>query len=171
MVRRPPFEAAGGYRASSGPEDYDLIIRLWRAGGALANVPRVLLAWRDRPDRTSRVDPRYSHAAFRRLKVATLLSTLVRAHPVLVAGTGPTGKAFARELVRQGGHLAAFVDVDPRKVGQVIHDVEVVSPARVAEYRHCFGIGAVSGPKARADVRRMFAEAGFTEGADFVAVA
>lgn len=171
VVRREVFEAAGGYRDAGWAEDYDLILRLWQAGHRLASVPRRLLAWRERPKRTSRVHPRYSRQAFRRCKVAFLLPTLVKDRPVLVAGAGPTGKAFAREIVRQGGRLAGFVDVDPRKVGQTIHGVEVVAPARLGSFRAAFGVAAVAGADARAEIRGRFADAGFREMRDCCAVA
>src|SRR5690606_37978741 len=57
VVRRAALLAVGGYRDPGWPEDYDLVLRLWAAGGRLANVPAVLLRWRERPDRTSRADP------------------------------------------------------------------------------------------------------------------
>ena len=171
VVRRAVLDAAGGYRDVGWAEDYDLMLRLWQAGYRLANVPRRLLAWRDRPRRTSRVHPRYSRQAFRRCKVAFLLGTLAKDRPVLVAGAGPTGKAFAREIVRQGGRLAGFVDVDPRKVGQTIHGVEVVAPPRLGTFRSAFGIAAVADAEARAEIRGWFADAGFREMRDCCAVA
>src|SRR5690606_25417557 len=122
VARRAAVLAVGGYRAPGWPEDYDLVLRLWAAGGRLANVPEVLLHWRERADRTSRTDPRYSADAFRRCKVHHLRRTLLvarpgggagaseaesdcgpaAARPAVVWGAGPVGKRFARELLRQG---------------------------------------------------------------------
>jgi glycosyltransferase involved in cell wall biosynthesis len=171
LMRRAAFEAVGGYRQIAWPEDYDLVLRLWRAGYGLANVPRVLHAWRERGDRTSRVDARYGHDAFRRCKAFYLKRTLAAERPLLVAGAGPSGKSFAREMVRLGSSLAAFVDVDPRKIRQTIHGVEVVPPERVPEFNGAFGVAAVADRTARAEIRSNFNRAGWCEMVDYCAVA
>lgn len=171
VLRRSAFEAVGGYRDAGWAEDYDLVLRLWRAGHRMANVARTLLAWRDRPDRTSRLHPRYSRESFRRCKVSFLLETLVLGRPILVAGPGPTGKAFAREIVRQGGRIAGFVDVDPRRIGQSIHGVDVVAPAGIGRFGGAFAIAAVADAASRAQIRADLRAAGFVEMRDFCAVA
>jgi len=190
MARRAAVLAVGGYRDPGWPEDYDLVLRLWAAGGRLANVPEVLLHWRERPDRTSRTDPRYSEDAFRRCKVHYLRRTLLRAapgggdadapaaegggaavRPAVVWGAGPVGKRFARELLRQGVPVAAFVDLDPRKIGQVVHGAPVVAPAEVGRFRGALAVAAVGSPGARDEIRAALTAAGWREGADFVAVA
>ena len=112
VVRREAFDSIGGYRAVEWPEDYDLVLRLWAAGRRLGKVPDVLLDWRESADRASRTDPRYSDDAFRRCKVA-YIGKRIGEKPVVVCGSGPVGKAFAKELVRAGHELTAFADVDP----------------------------------------------------------
>ena len=83
-----------------------------------------MLRWRDSPGRLSRTDPRYSWEAFVRCKVQHLRETLLRVRRgALVWGAGPVGKWFGREL---GPDLAAFVEVDPRKLGKRIYGVPVV---------------------------------------------
>jgi glycosyltransferase involved in cell wall biosynthesis len=171
MIRRSAFDAAGGYRDEGWPEDYDLILRLWRAGLRLGKVPRVLLAWRERADRTSRVDGRYSREAFLACRLAHLLPTLVGDRRLVVAGAGPTGKAFARAALERGARIAAFVEVDPRKIGQEIHGAPVVAPTEITALKGCFGVAAVAGESARAEIRRRFRAAGWREMADFCAVA
>ncbi|HEY8469708.1 MAG TPA: glycosyltransferase [Longimicrobiales bacterium] len=190
VVRRAALEAVGGYRDPGWPEDYDLVLRLWAAGGRLANVPAVLLRWRERPDRTSRTDPRYSADAFRRCKVHHLRRTLLRApeaadaagreaaglegaatRAAVVWGAGPVGKHFARELVRQGVPLAAFVDLDPRKIGQQVYGVPVVAPAEIGRFRGALALAAVGSPGAREEIRAALNDAGWREGVDYVAVA
>lgn len=171
-VRRSVLEQVGGYQDNGWPEDYDLVFRLWTHGIAFAKVPEVLLRWRERVDRTSRTDPRYDEAAFRRIKVHYLKNTLLNGHKgVLVWGAGPVGKAFAQELKAQEVPVRAFVDLDPRKVGQVIHDAPVVAPDDVTEYRDAFAVAAVGLPNARDEIRAMLNEHGWTEGRDYVAVA
>ena len=90
---------------------------------------------------------------------------------VVVWGAGPTGKALARELLEAGTPVAAFVEVDPRKLGKRIHGAPVVPVEQAARFPTALGLGAVAGPEARARVREAAAALGLVEGRDFVAVA
>ena len=178
-LAHPPFfldaeavRAAGGWRDPGWPEDYDLLFRLRERGGRFAKVPAVLLSWRERPDRLSRVDSRYSADAFRRCKVHWLLRGPLRGgRAAVVWGAGPTGKRFALELRRHGVQIAAFVELDPRKLGKRIHGAPVISPFDIGEYRGAFCVAAVGQVGAREEIRRALAAAEWREGADFVAVA
>lgn len=154
MARRSALFAVGGYRDMGWPEDYDLILRLWAAGQRLANVPEVLLHWREGESRASRTDPRYSPEAFRRCKVHHLRRThLVGRDGVVVWGAGPVGKAFARELRAQGETVRAFVDIDPRKIGQTVHGAPVVPPEGLGAFAGAFVVAAVGQPGAREEIR------------------
>jgi glycosyltransferase involved in cell wall biosynthesis len=171
MLRRSAFQAVGGYQDCDWPEDYDLILRLWAAGHNLANVPQPLLRWRERPDRLSRLDARYSLDAFRRCKVHYLKHTLLDGRPVAVWGAGPVGKAFARELKAQGLAVIAFLDVDKRKIGQSVYGVPVWSAQQAGELTDCFVVAAVGSFSARAEIRQALFDAGKRELRDFCAVA
>jgi GT2 family glycosyltransferase len=171
-IRAEVLAAIGGYRDSGWPEDYDLILRLWAAGHRFRNVEAPVLHWRDHAERRSRSDPAYSLDAFVRCKVHHLSATLLPRFPsVLVWGAGPVGKSFARELQTQGSTVAAFVDVDPRKVGHDVHGAPVVSIEDAPSFRESFAIGAVAGEVARAEIREAVAAEGRQDGVDFVAVA
>ena len=162
MVRTTAFHDAGGYQDHGWPEDYDLILRLWERGVAMARTAEVLLDWRERADRASRTDPRYDEAAFRRCKVHYLLRTLARGRDgVVVCGAGPVGKRFARELVRQGGTLRAFVDIDPRKIGQNVHGVPVVAFSSLEAYRGALCVAAVGQAGGRAEIAAALEAAGW----------
>jgi len=172
LLRAEAVELVGGYRERDWPEDYDLVFRLWEAGGRLAKVPAVLLKWREGGARLSRTHGTYSEEAFRRCKVHFLLRThLDGGRGVVVWGAGPVGKAFARELQAQGGRLEAFVDLDPRKIGQVIHGVPVVTPGDVGAFGTAFSVAAVGKGRAREEIRSALGGMGFRELEDFVAVA
>lgn len=160
------------YRDRGWPEDYDLVLRLWERGGRFRNVDRLVHRWRDHPERLTRTQPAYTLAAFRRCKVHFLRRTLLGdGRAAVVWGAGPTGKAFARELLAAGTPLAAFVEVDPRKLGKRIHGAPVVPVERAADFSGALALGAVSGPDGRARVRELAAGLGLVEGRDFVAVA
>ncbi len=172
LLRADAVEVAGGYRDLGWPEDYDLVFRLWEGGGRFAKVPEVLLRWREGEERLSRTQGAYSEESFRRCKVHFLQRFhLCGGKGVVVWGAGPVGKAFARELLRQGGTLVAFVDVDPRKVGQRVHGVPVISPEDVDRVRGSFCVAAVGQEGARQEIRETLGAAGWMELRDFVAVA
>jgi glycosyltransferase involved in cell wall biosynthesis len=172
FMRAEAVAAVGGYRERGWPEDYDLLLRLWEAGRRFGKVPEELLRWRERPERLSRVHPSYAPEAFRRLKVDALRRTLLRDRDgVVVWGAGPTGKAFARALVDGSVAVRAFVDLDPRKVGQVVHGAPVIPVDDVNEYRGAFCVAAVGQPGARSEIREALARLGWRETVDFVAVA
>lgn len=172
FARASVVQAVGGYRDHRWPEDYDLVLRLWERGVRLGKVPEALLLWRDRPDRLSRVHPSYSPAAFRRCKAHYLARTLLRGRDgVVVWGAGPVGKRFARALADVGVRIRAFVDLDPRKIGQRIRGALVIPPAEATAYRGAFFVAAVGQPGARQEIRAALRKAGFVELEDFAAVA
>jgi glycosyltransferase involved in cell wall biosynthesis len=171
-ARRSALDEAGGYADHGWPEDYDLVLRLHEAGCRMANVPEVLLDWREQPRRASRIESRYQPDAFRRCKVHYLRRTLLAGRDgVVIWGAGPVGKAFARELLAQGSAVRAFVDLDPRKIGQMTHGAPVIVPEGIARYRASLAVAAVGQPDARTEIRAALRFAGWREGVDFIAVA
>ena len=172
VARQEAVDAAGGYRAHGWPEDYDLVLRLWAAGARFRNVGEVVLLWREHPGRLSRTDPSYALEAFVRCNVHHLRRTLLRGFAgAVVWGAGPVGKAFARELRRQGTDVPAFVDVDPRKIGRSVYGIPVVAVDEGARFGRAFALGAVAGEEGRRRVRELATGQGRRDGVDFVAVA
>jgi glycosyltransferase involved in cell wall biosynthesis len=172
FLRADAVESVGGYREHGWPEDYDLVLRLWEAGGRFAKSPDTLLAWREGASRLSRVDARYGEEAFRRVKVHFLKRTLLAGRSgAVVWGAGPTGKAFAQTLLAEQVPVLAFVELDPRKIGQTIHGAPVISPSDVERYRVGLCLAAVGQPGAREDIRQTLRGMGWSEMIDFVAVA
>jgi len=170
MIGREVFEAVGGYHDRGWPEDYDLVLRLWAAGHRLAKRPDVLLQWRERPDRLSRTDPRYAEDAFRRCK-AYYLARRIGGRRVVVWGAGPVGKAFALALMDRQRDVAAFVDLDGRKIGQTIHGAPVIHPSAIGTFRSAYVVAAVGSAAARDEIRAALAQAGFAEPGECCAVA
>jgi hypothetical protein len=81
------------------------------------------------------------------------------------------GKSFARTLAAHDVATIAFVDVDPRKIGQTIHGAPVIPPARMSDFSRTFAIAAVGSDAARAEIRASLAAIGRREMRDFCAVA
>jgi len=166
MLERAALEAVGGYRDFEGPEDYDLVFRLWHAGYTLGNVPEVLLAWHDNPGRLSMTSPRYTERSFRDLKRHWLREARVGAdRPLYQWGAGEVGKRWLREW--PPGHIEAAVDIRPGKIGQTIHGHAVIRPEVLPPPGNCFILIAVGTPGARAVIRGLCARAGYEECRDY----
>ena len=172
MFRREALAAVGGYRDRGWPEDYDLLLRLWRRGERFVAVPRVLLDWGNGDGRLSRTHPAYSLDAFRACRVHHLRrSLLIGRKGVVMWGSGPTGKALALEFLRQGVQVQAFIEVDPRKIGQIIHGAPVRSMRAAGDFPRGLHVGSVARAAGRATVRAAAREAGLTDGEDFISMA
>ncbi len=172
MFRAGALADVGGYRDRGWPEDYDLLLRLWRRGHCFAAVPRVLLDWGNDPGRLSRNHPAYSLAAFRSCRVHHLRRSVLGARSgVVVWGAGPTGKSLAREFAAQGVEVRAFVEVDPRKIGQQIHGAPVCEAEAARGFADALHVGAVARSAGREAVRGAAVGVGLVEGVDFVAMA
>lgn len=172
VLRTVALRRLGGYRDFAGPEDYDLWLRAREAGLRFAKCPETLLAWRDPPNRLTRTDPRYASERFRALKLAALArGPLVPGRPVVIWGAGPIGKSWARALRGAGHVVAAFIEVDARKIGETIHGAPVVPVARSGAFRGALHLAAVGQAGARARIREEAERLGLVDGGDLIAVA
>ena len=171
MIRCSVLSALGGYRDPGWPEDYDLVLRLHAAGMQAANIDQRLLRWRVRPDRHSLESDRYSAGAFRRCKVHFLKRVFLPARrPLVVWGAGKVGKPLARELIKQGLPITAFVDLDARKIGQEIHGASVLDPEGFEDLVHDsdpYVLAAVGSPGAREEIREVLDAMGRREIDDY----
>ena len=143
------------------PEDYDLWLRVRRAGARFHKLPRRLVRWRDRSGRLTRTDRRYRREAFFRTKwehfVATRDLTDAR---IAVWGASSGGRPWIRELVRAGCPPVAVVDVDPAAIGRTRHGVEVVAPEALAASRPDLVLAAVGREGARPLIQARLAAMG-----------
>jgi hypothetical protein len=168
-MRRAAYERAGGYLDDGNPEDYGLWLRFFERGLAMAKVPRVLLHWRERADRLTRTDARYAPERFMDLKLEHLtggpLSGLRR---LTIWGAGRTGKSWSRALAVRGLEVAAFVDIDPKKVGHSLHGAPVLAPEDLRRgVPGDFLLVAVGADGARSEIRSFLADLGLADPRDF----
>jgi GT2 family glycosyltransferase len=171
-IRRRALDAVGAWRDGPFPEDYDLWLRIAGEGGALANVPEPLLAWRESAGRLTRTDPRYALARHVALKCAHLArGPLAGRREVAVWGAGETGRAFAAALAAEGIAVALFVEVDRKKIGRTLRGAPVVSYEEVGRARGLPLLVAVGAPGARGLIRAELGKAGFREVEDYRCVA
>jgi glycosyltransferase involved in cell wall biosynthesis len=176
MLRRSWLDRAGGYQEHGWAEDYDLWLRLYLLGARFAKVPEVLLEWRERPDRLTRQDSRYSLENFLRLKAHYLAQGPLRGREtVIVWGAGMMGRRLGKQLERQGTPLAAFIDIDPAKIGHTRRGRPVLAPEALPElWRRSPNpvvLAAVGARGARRLIRQRLEGFGLVEGRDWWSVA
>lgn len=152
MLRTAKVLQLGGYREGAFPEDYDLWLRMHHAGSRMAKLPDILLDWRDHPQRTSRIDPRCSREAFDRLRACYLSrDPRFKRHRdnFVIWGAGRKTRQRCRHLLEKGLHPTAWIDIDPRKIGNRLNGVPVVSPDWLAQQPKPFVLCYVSNHGAR----------------------
>ena len=173
MMRREVVERMGGYSKGDFPEDYDLWLRMNEQGIRMAKLPDVLLSWRERPDRASRVDSRYSRESFDQLRARYLASDprLAGARPVVVWGAGRRTRQRARLAIDRGVALTAWIDIDPKKIGYSVWGIPVESPQWLEGARpKPFVLVYVTRHGAREQVASDLDRRGWRRGQDYLAV-
>jgi len=130
LFRRCLVNEIGGYRHGPFPEDYELWLRMSRHGVKMAKLPEVLLDWRDDEARTSRTDQRYSRQAFDRLRADFLAKDprINSKRRLVYWGAGRKTRLRSNLLIAKGYKPTAWIDIDPRKIGNTILNAPVVAP-------------------------------------------
>ena len=173
MYRRATVITAGGYRHGDFPEDYELWLRLTERGCRLAKIERCLLHWRQHDDSLSRRDPRYSRDAFDRLRARYLArdARLNSGRSLVFWGAGRRTRRRTNHLVALGFPPCAWIDVDPKKIGNRIHDTPVMAPEWLCDRRpRPFVLTWVASHGAREKIAAALASMGYERGADYLAV-
>lgn len=175
MIRRAALDAVGGFRDVAWAVDYDLWLRLDAAGYGLAKVPRVLFRWRMRAESMTWTSPKNTPACFVAARAFFLASRLrERDLPFAIWGAGKTGRRLARALEAHALAPAAFVDIDPKKIGRTARGHAIVDAPAALE-RAASGqwrvVVAVGEAGAREVVRGRLDGAGLVEGHDYVCAA
>ena len=176
LIRREWLDQMGGYEEHGWPEDYDLWMRMFLAGARFARLPDVLLEWREHRARLTRVDSRYSLENFLRLKAHYLMQGPIKNRDaVILWGAGMTGRRLSKHLARQGAPLAAFIDIDPEKIGGTRRGLPIFPPVLLADlwrsYNHPVILAAVGARGARTLIRQRLSAMQLVEGVDWWCVA
>jgi glycosyltransferase involved in cell wall biosynthesis len=161
-MRRSAFEQSIGYVDDGRPEDYHLWLDFFARGFQMAKVPAVLLDWRDRRDRLSRTDMRYSDDKFLSLKIEYLEKTMLKNHPTVgIWGAGKIGRRLSRSLSSHGFEVAEFIDIDPNKIGRHVHGRKVIpAPDSLSDLSSDVVLVAVGSPFAREKISRLLTDIG-----------
>lgn len=175
MFRRDSVIAAGAYRQGAFPEDYELWLRLSHHGHRMEKLPEVLLDWRESEHRLSRVSENYARPAFDHIR-AEYLSKDRRIHhkPIAFWGAGRKTRQRIRYLLDKGFEPVAWIDIDPKKIGNRIQGVEVVEPAwlehTTVDGDKPFVLNYVTNHGARDIARNYLDRIGYQMGRDYLEV-
>jgi hypothetical protein len=90
---------------------------------------------------------------------------------VLVWGAGRVTRRRARALSSHGVEIAAWVDIDPRKIGGALGGVPVLAPHELPPAGGGFVVSYVPAVGARESIEGALAHRGYRAGADYVMAA
>jgi glycosyltransferase involved in cell wall biosynthesis len=172
MIKRKIIEELGGYQDHGWPEDYDLWLRMYLSGSKFSKLPEVLLEWRERPQRLTRTDPRYSKENFLRLKTHYLArGPLLNHQDVFIWGAGITGRRLSKLLLQEGIQPYAYIDIDPKKIGHTSHTIPILAPQQLpdswAKANLPVLVVVVGARGAKPLIRAWLQQFGFQEGSDW----
>lgn len=172
MFRRKAVVDAGCYRDGDFPEDYELLLRLHQLGHRMAKLPEVLLHWRDSGERLTRTDGRYRREAFDRIRATYLARDprLQQQRPLAFWGAGRNTRKRVSHLLGHGFEPAAWIDIDPRKIGNIIRGARVVEPAWLQSGQRPFVLSYVANHGARELIAAELQAMGYREGHDYLMV-
>jgi glycosyltransferase involved in cell wall biosynthesis len=173
MFRREAVLKVGAYREGYFPEDYELWLRMHHAGMNMAKLPELLLSWRESPGRLSRTDDHYARDAFDRLRAEYLARDprLPGDRPLAYWGAGRRTRLRANLLIEKGFPSTAWIDIDPKKIGNRIDGVPVVGPDWLADRAdRPFVLSYVTNHGARELISRHLEEMGYRRGRDYLPV-
>ena len=170
--RRAVLCAVGGYRDGDFPEDYELILRLLERGHRIAKLPQELLWWREGEGRLTRRDGRYRREAFDRVRTHYLSrDPRLRNRPVAYWGAGRKTRRRSDGMVARGHLPAAWIDIDPRKIGNRLAGVPVVAPDWLeGRTPRPFVLSYVTNHGAREEIAEILEGYGYRPGEDYLMV-
>lgn len=171
IFRKSTIDEVGPYQKGDFPEDYELWLRMLDHGIIFHKVSKCLLQWNDPSDRLSRNHPKYSIEAFYKIKSRYLVKWLSKHNPhfpnVVILGSGRTTRKRVQFLKEAGLEVSMFVDIDPKKIGNIINGVPIVSVDKVNPKDH-FLVSMIGSRNASEAVRNEFKARKFIEGEHYI---
>ncbi|GIT07331.1 MAG: hypothetical protein CM1200mP30_09610 [Pseudomonadota bacterium] len=178
FFHKSTFNKLGGYSTNPWAEDYDFILRAYKAGAKLAKHPEKLVQKYHASGRLSRVEAIYKRPAMFEAKAHYMLEygLLKNRRGLLIAGSGPTGRQTADSFAKRGVKILGYVDNRPGPPDRKVKSWPAwgfrdLPPAEFLEkFRDALillAIGDSEGQRAFAELLRKL---GFIENSDFVRV-
>ncbi|MEM9080247.1 MAG: glycosyltransferase [Verrucomicrobiota bacterium] len=170
LMTKHAYQAAGGYRVETGPEDYDLWLRMLALNQRFFQSPQAQLQWTDSPNRLTRTHDDYSESNIAATKARHLAQLpQIKTHGITIAGSGPQGRRLARLLLSFQITIHAFFDVDPKKIGRTHRNIPILGPHDFGSaHRQAILLGTV-GHNGRHRVRTLANQSGYLEGLNYFA--
>jgi glycosyltransferase involved in cell wall biosynthesis len=173
--KRAPVLAAGGYRDGEFPEDYELWLRLLALELPMYKLAQEFVQWRQSDLSLSKTDPRYQRSAFDQLRAQYLAQDprLATSRPLVIWGAGRRTRQRCRWLIERGFKPSAWIDIDPKKIGQSINGIRVHEPRWLVRYESTvrpFVLVYVTNHGARDIIASELTEMGYCCGTDFLMV-
>lgn len=145
LFRRSLVDRLGAYRHGNFAEDWELWLRWLDAGVRFCKLPQPLYLWNDPPQRLTRTDARYDSDANNALRACWLRREWQRRAPerLYVWGAGRMARRRLTKLWDETVRPTAFIDIDPKKIGQQIRHINgppvpVIAPASLPAARDDF---------------------------------
>lgn len=171
MFRRSLIEKWGGYLDGEFPEDYELVLRWLSSGVCIGKISETLFDWHDPPSRLSRNDNRYDMAAFHTCKAPYLAQAISESdcdhREFWIIGAGRPARKSAKPLEQAWKNASGYVDIDPQKIGRIIHGCPVVSMDNLPDIHQAVLVSYVGTRGARDLIRKQLTTSGRIEGRDF----
>ena len=165
------MEKLQGYRDLDWPEDYDLFLRADALGLKMGKPDPVLLKWREHQTRLTHTDNRYKHEKFMRAKTHFLVGCRIKQRPVILWGAGPTGRLMHDLITAEGGKVAGFIEVHPRRIGGQKRGLPVWSIDKCEQQDLPMVLVAVGAAGAREEISLFMEKHNKLEGQDYLFVA
>lgn len=144
------------------PEDYDLVFRWRQAGFKIIPSQKTLHHWRDRPDRTSRVDEKYLDNSYLQLKLNWFLkSDFDPERPLVIWGAGKKGKRLA-QMLNEKNISFGWVTNNMEKIGHEIRGVELRNFEIIAKLKNPQIIIAVAAPDDQKEINNYLTSINLT---------
>lgn len=171
MFRRNLIEQYGAYLDGDFPEDYELILRWLSQGAVIGKLENTLFDWYDPPSRLSRNDDRYDKMAFHQCKAPYLAKAISQSgcsnRDLWIWGAGRPARKCARPLEHIWKKANGFIDIDPLKIGRIIHGAPVVGIDNLPAIDQAVIVSYVGTRGARDVIRKELSATGRIEGRDF----
>lgn len=166
MFRKKLVHEYGGYRQGDFPEDYELWLRWLDAGVKMEKLAYHGLIWRERPDRLTRTDGRYSTDAFFKIK-ARYLSRWLKQNAsswpdVAIWGNGRVTRQRVGYLEEEGARITGWIDIQPDAKSETIFFDDL------PKVKHDFVVSYVTNRGARKKIRQFLNQHDYTEFCDYI---
>lgn len=171
MYRTELVERFGGYKTGNLPEDYELWLRWMSLGVKASKLPEKLLIWNDPPNRLSRTGEQCSTENFYKMKTPYLAdwlhSNVSPEKNIYILGAGKTSRQRALLLEKSGVVIAGWIDVDPKKIGNIVHGRKVTG-RETLEKESSFAVAYLAGHDANDQLEEFMSTNGYTLGKDYI---